>query len=138
MDFLNKTNRTDESEIERLESQKQEAYAALGEYFYTQYQQFLNEQGENFVQKINDINTKIIEYQNRIKESNSVKYCVFCNSEISEDAVFCSVCGKKVENTLEKQSIADEKLCKQCGEKIEDWQKFCINCGARLETDKEI
>lgn len=52
--------------------------------------------------------------------------CPNCNSEVSENAKFCSECGTKIEILNE-----GEMLCPACGKKTAKG-KFCMECGSPL------
>ena len=43
----------------------------------------------------------------------------------SEETVFCSKCGAKVDK--------DTKFCPSCGEKLAPGAKFCAKCGTKVE-----
>lgn len=54
--------------------------------------------------------------------------CHACGKAISNDSVFCSYCGERV-NTL----------CPNCGERLPNAARFCFMCGTKLEaTTAEI
>lgn len=49
--------------------------------------------------------------------------CVQCGSELVDGALFCRVCGTKVENK------APMKFCPNCGEELVSGASFCRKCG---------
>ncbi len=51
------------------------------------------------------------------------KICNHCGSEESEDAIFCTNCGKKFDEAL---------FCTNCGNQVSRGDAFCTNCGQKL------
>lgn len=49
--------------------------------------------------------------------------CVQCGAELVDGALFCRVCGAKVENK------APMKFCPNCGEELVSGASFCRKCG---------
>jgi len=56
--------------------------------------------------------------------------CNNCGASISEDALFCSQCGTKVEEKV-------KKICNQCGKELQDNELFCSQCGTKYGEVKE-
>ncbi len=54
--------------------------------------------------------------------------CQYCGQILISNASFCSKCGKPIKN----------KLCAKCKTINELDAKYCINCGDKLETKKNI
>ena len=53
-----------------------------------------------------------------------MKYCEYCGKAISDNAAFCSGCGKSC------QSVAPVRtFCENCGRPLEADQRFCQGCG---------
>ncbi len=63
-------------------------------------------------------------FNNKISNINDSKFCPECGKEIEEGAVFCSKCGKKLNNELK---------CSYCGLKIKEEDKFCSKCGNKID-----
>lgn len=53
--------------------------------------------------------------------------CPYCNKEISEDALFCTECGRELQ-----KGKKDTVFCPTCGEQLSSNVVFCTNCGARI------
>ena len=51
--------------------------------------------------------------------------CPGCGTELSEDALFCGICGRSVSNDK-----LPETLCSQCGKQLDADAAFCGYCGA--------
>jgi len=56
--------------------------------------------------------------------------CHKCGCENPDDAIFCTRCGRKLEET-------SEKICPNCGAKNLSDSVFCSECGNMLEYKKE-
>lgn len=54
-----------------------------------------------------------------------MKKCPYCNSQMADEDLFCSECGKKFQ---------ENNVCVHCGAIVKDSDLFCSNCGAK--TDK--
>ena len=58
--------------------------------------------------------------------------CPYCNAAISDDSVFCSSCGKRLEQVNEQVLPADSVICPSCGSVNSNSANFCTNCRAPL------
>ena len=38
------------------------------------------------------------------------KFCIYCGNELSDDAVFCSHCGKRIESVSEDENTASRNF----------------------------
>lgn len=56
------------------------------------------------------------------------KYCTNCNEKLITGAMFCSMCGTKVE---------EEKKCKGCGTKLAKEAMFCHVCGEKYGEEQQ-
>ena len=56
-----------------------------------------------------------------------MKKCVFCGSQLEEESIYCSYCGKKIEYPT----------CPRCGTILEEESLFCSKCGMRLQDIPE-
>ena len=65
-------------------------------------------------QKIPDMAEEVIE----------VLVCPGCDTEISDEDVFCRTCG---------QNLAEPQACPGCGTEIDSSDKFCRKCGYKLK-----
>ncbi len=67
--------------------------------------------------------------------------CKYCNTQNSEDAKFCSGCGKMLSGTYCPECSAQNEegavYCMECGARI-DGRHFCLQCGATLEPGVQI
>ena len=61
--------------------------------------------------------------------------CRNCGNSLEEDALFCGVCGEKVENTDVNNEDNKKTFCYNCGERLEEGSVFCPNCGTNLKED---
>lgn len=67
------------------------------------------------------------EQQITAEEAGRQRFCPYCGNSISENAVFCSRCGKAIEKTIEK------KICPQCRKEYGVDMVFCEECGSKLQ-----
>lgn len=52
-----------------------------------------------------------------------MKKCLFCGTELKDDSLFCTECGKPV---------LQGNNCPHCGASVNDEDVFCQNCGKRI------
>lgn len=60
--------------------------------------------------------------------------CQFCKTEIANDSLFCTACGKKQDKKI-NAAESQVKFCISCGAKINAGAMFCTSCGAKIYTD---
>lgn len=88
---------------------------------------------EDFKEYIGALNTsfdKIKEYQKNLIELKGVTNCPNCGAEVQIGAMFCPVCGTKMDL---QQADASVKRCGDCGAVIPEGSKFCTTCGKPVE-----
>lgn len=80
--------------------------------------------------------SRISEYQARIKELKRVTKCPACGAENTQDAVFCSGCGRQL---TEAENAKDEKrICPACGAQLQFSDAlFCTSCGTKLQSQTD-
>ncbi len=62
--------------------------------------------------------------------------CANCQTQLPDDAIFCSECGTQVAETEEqKEEKSKPSFCLQCGKRLPENAKFCLACGTRVTTD---
>lgn len=55
-----------------------------------------------------------------------MKKCPYCGSQMNEDSIFCSGCGKK---------FPEGNVCRYCGASIYEGDIYCENCGKKIDED---
>ena len=55
-----------------------------------------------------------------------MKKCSFCGTELNDDCIFCTECGKR---------LTQDKKCPNCGENVGEGDAFCRNCGKKLKEN---
>jgi Zn-dependent protease with chaperone function/predicted amidophosphoribosyltransferase len=80
------------------------------------------------------------------KKEQRQKTCSKCKATFSSNASFCTVCGSKIEEVVQKKSLwgslfgKEEKVnkCKKCSSPLKpDW-KVCGKCGTKIEDEAKI
>jgi len=64
-----------------------------------------------------------------VLEIKTMKTCVKCGQELTDNALFCHTCGEK--------QVSENKKCSNCGTPIE-WGVFCPNCGTKNEFPNKV
>ena len=67
----------------------------------------------------------------------AVKTCPYCGTTVNVSDRFCPVCGKSVDDYVEKKAapaaaVHPGKSCPSCGAKLKDDDKFCPHCGSSV------
>lgn len=71
--------------------------------------------------------------KDRIAFLESIKKCAKCGNELSDEALFCSVCGTAVVN--EGDALPSNMIkCDKCGAVLPVGANFCIGCGAPISV----
>lgn len=79
---------------------------------------------------------KIEALEKEIEDIQNMKRCPYCgNEDISERAVFCCICGKKLKDN--KPAEPAQPTCWSCGSVIKKDALFCIHCGVSLKKKEE-
>lgn len=60
--------------------------------------------------------------------------CPFCNGEILNDSIFCSLCGKRIKEPPTEVIVSDYEVCPSCGNSNPKGSNFCSNCRAPLSS----
>lgn len=63
--------------------------------------------------------------------------CPYCEATISDDSIYCSSCGKKLEILTVETLNVDTVKCPNCGVCNSNTSNYCINCRTPL-TDTAI
>lgn len=67
-----------------------------------------------------------------------MKECPNCKAQLEDDAIFCGVCGTKLEADdvqVEETTESEEKFCIHCGKAIEIGSVFCPFCGGPQDVE---
>lgn len=58
--------------------------------------------------------------------------CPYCNEEIPNDSIFCSLCGQRIEPLTANAIPSDAIICPNCGSSNSQDSNFCANCRTPL------
>ena len=95
----------------------------------------VHEEAENDSQDI----SADIETDEELKMS-TIRQCPYCGHEIEENQLFCTYCGKSLEEddqSDQKPAQQENLLCPHCQSPIKPGQKFCVICGNKLELSSQ-
>lgn len=77
--------------------------------------------------------SRISEYQARIKGLKRVTKCPACGAENTQDAVFCSGCGRRLAEA--ENAKKEKRICPACGAQLQFSDAlFCTSCGTELQS----
>lgn len=65
--------------------------------------------------------------------------CTTCGASIPENALFCTVCGAKVQPQQQPKPMQTKpaQICRQCGAVIPEGNLFCTACGAKAQPQQQ-
>lgn len=134
--------------ISTLQDKKKYAVTELGDIVYSMFLKGSIDQDVikdtcNAIAGMDDqvkaLENEIVEVQKKAREflgEDAPANKCSCGADISEDTIFCSACGLKVERRLianqPEKAAALERTCAQCQEKLDAGSRFCAKCGAKV------
>ena len=66
-----------------------------------------------------------------------MKKCIYCGAELADDSLFCSECGKRIDDVLSTDDKQIQGQCPQCGADVSEGDTFCQECGYNLVSGEE-
>ena len=106
--------------IKTEESKLSDCYKVIGRLFYTAERDNLDNTEEiaTYIMQADKIKEAIAGYQKELAVLRNVIICEGCSNEISNDAIFCPICGLKVTKPAPVEEEADEaeEICECDGE----------------------
>lgn len=143
MKFLNSAKAPTEMDrvmenIAKIEGELQQKIFQLGQMYY---EDNINNKDieEKYFTQIDLINKLTMNrksfYQNKLRLEGQMM-CENCGSVIPYGSVFCSVCGRKVDEKQENAAPVanfNEPKCKKCGAVLDADSVFCASCGTKVE-----
>lgn len=111
--------------IKSEEAKLSDCYKSIGRLFYTAERDNLDNTEEiaTYIMQADRIKATIADCQKELSVLRNVVVCEGCNNEISNDAIFCPICGLKVNKpapVVEEEPIVEEETeeetCCDCGE----------------------
>ena len=101
--------------IKSEESKLSDCYKSIGRLFYTAERDNLDNTEEiaTYIMQADKIKANIAGYQKELAILRNVVICEGCNNEISNDAIFCPICGLKVNKPapVEEEALSEEEAC---------------------------
>ena len=91
------------SQISTEENRINAAFLAIGRRYFEENAGEVSEEYISDFSAINDARAKIRSYQDQISIIKGICTCQNCGAEVSNEAVFCSACGTKVEKPEPKK-----------------------------------
>ena len=104
--------------IKTEEAKLSDCYKAIGRLFYTAERDNLDNTEEiaTYIMQADKIKANIAGYQKELAILRNVVVCEGCSNEISNDAIFCPICGLKVSKPapVEEEPVAEEACECEC------------------------
>lgn len=89
---------------------------------------------------VRSVNEAIVEFSPKKEVMVSHNVCRTCGAELTDEDVFCTNCGAKVEVLKrETERSTGYIVCQKCGAQVESGLNFCMECGTpvKLPVTKE-
>jgi len=108
-------------------------FTQIGRTYYETYGSAPEQQFVEYIAGISDARTKIVGYNEQIKQLKRIVKCVKCGGDISVGSAFCNNCGTVV-NTASPApaAILDGYKCSTCGKELAVYAAFCTGCGNKI------
>lgn len=99
--------------IKSEEAKLSDCYKSIGRLFYTAERDNLDNTEEiaTYIMQADRIKATIADCQKELSVLRNVVVCEGCNNEISNDAIFCPICGLKVNKPA---PVVEEETCDCC------------------------
>ena len=113
--------------IKSEESKLSTCYKAIGRLFYTAERDNLDNTEEiaTYIMQADKIKASITEYQKELAILRNVVICEGCSNEISNECIFCPICGLKVAKPAPAEDIVEEA--------VEETAEECCCCEEAAE-----
>lgn len=101
--------------IKTSEAKLSAIYEEIGRLFYTAERSGKDHTEEitAYIMKADDVNSDIVSYKAELAKAKKVTICDGCGNEISNDAAFCSYCGKKLKK-CDEPDVEEETAAEKC------------------------
>ena len=102
--------------IKTEEAKLSDCYKSIGRLFYTAERDNLDNTEEiaTYIMQADKIKANIAGYQKELAVLRNVVVCEGCNNEISNDAIFCPICGLKVNKPAPTAEAECEEAAEEC------------------------
>ena len=103
-------------------------YVELGKLYFSLHEYDYEEEFADIMTAVKNSQSRISELKEKSQEIRKVLRCEQCGAEIPSEALFCNVCGAKVERKT-VVSDNDKVQCSKCGNFVNKNLNFCTSCG---------
>jgi DNA-directed RNA polymerase subunit M/transcription elongation factor TFIIS len=114
------------------------AFLQIGKIYYETFGKTPDQLFTELIDGINDSKSKIVVYNDQIKQIKGVVRCPKCGAEVPISSTFCGTCGSPVNTAPAEASVANTIQCPQCGVQMQSDKIFCTNCGYKIEQSTEV
>lgn len=113
------------------------AYFQIGQLYFSKYRDNADEDFSFLVEQVNNSLSQIENLKQQIQHIKGVKVCNNCGAEVSENSMFCSVCGEKIiaQNDVYASNFVK---CNNCNNLVEKGLQFCTICGSAITESTAI
>ena len=68
-----------------------------------------------------------------------MKKCNYCGAQVADDSLFCTECGKRIDDVTETVLFESTKTkCPHCGASVNVGDIFCTECGKKIDETSTI
>ncbi len=129
------------SVISEKEKEISQLFFSIGQSYYERYKNDNTVEDFDKISEVTVLYDEIMNCREKIKQIKGIVKCKNCGGDVPLNAVFCNVCGTKVNRSEDnKENIENnecKRTCQACQSLIGMDNVFCNFCGAKIEDVNE-
>lgn len=110
-------------------------YKMMGKLYFDNYGDSPAEEFAAAIKLVKASMEKIDETKEEIEKIRRRNCCPNCGNRFKPDAFFCSKCGTRIKEEIQKPVLI---ICKNCGNKLENDALFCDSCGMKIDSESSL
>ncbi len=120
------------SAISEEEKRIQTYYRDLGKAYYDTYANAPDVAFADIINGIKESESKIQQHKEQIIRLKGIVSCPNCGGEVANNALFCSLCGYRMNPQPQAATAPAQQFCTICGNTLKAGAQFCTACGTKV------